>query len=358
MAYRPPSGERKPMSEEARAKIAEALRRKAEARRIEQGLPPNSVTSTRPSKDPWTEAARNYNPPAPKEPVKIELVKVKDLHYDASIFEMMQTGKLIDALFSTEGGLPRAINFIVVGDPGVGKSTVTLDILADLKKNGYKVLFISAEMTRIDLYKYVARYPKFGELDMLFLGEYDDSDPKDVVEQVIKQGWDVILIDSFAEVTDAVKEINNMTSKSVEKWLIDLMVQNNLGNNDEKKYTTFLAIQQVNKGGSFVGSNKLKHNTTGMMEIRFEDPEEQLRPFVYFSKNRRGFVGKKLHFDLSKPEDVQYDHRKYKLAEDSKALIDLEQERLGKESENFDIMFNLGKHADEDEDDKFDDHGN
>lgn len=347
MAYKPPSGERKPMSEEAKAKIAEALRRKAEAKRIEQGLPPGPTAAPRPGPNPWLEASRNYSPPPPKEPVKIELVKIQDLHYDASIFEMMQTGKLIDALFSTEGGLPRAINFIVVGDPGVGKSTVTLDILADLKRNGFKVLFISAEMTRIDLYKYVARYPKFGELDMLFLGEYDDSDPKDVVEQVIRQGWDVILIDSFAEVTDAVKEINNMTSKSAEKWLIDLMVQNNLGNNEAKKYTTFLAIQQVNKGGSFVGSNKLKHNTTGMMEIRFEDPEEQLRPFVFFSKNRRGSVGKKLHFDLSKHEDVQYDHRKYKLAEDSKALIDLEQERLTKESENFDSMFGLDKKEEE-----------
>ena len=94
------------MSEEAKAKIAESIRRKAEARRIEQGLDPTA--NPRPSPNPWTEAAKTYTPPAPKEPVKIELVRVKDLHYDQSIFEMMQTGKLIDALFSTEGGLPRA----------------------------------------------------------------------------------------------------------------------------------------------------------------------------------------------------------------------------------------------------------
>jgi predicted ATP-dependent serine protease len=343
MTYQPPSGLRKPMSDEARAKISEALRIKAMQRRIEQGLPPEADGQNPPrsGETPWQMASRVYNPPPPKEPVKIELIQVKDLDYDPSIFETMKTGKLIDALFSTEGGLPRAINFIVVGDPGVGKSTVTLDILADLHRGGYKVLFISAEMTRIDIFKYVSRYPKFGEIQMLFLGEYDDSDPKDVVEQVINQGWDVVLIDSFAEVTDAVREISMMSAKSTEKWLIDIMVRNNLGNNDLKKYTTFLAIQQVNKSGSFVGSMKLKHNTTGMMEIRFEDPEEQIRPYVVFSKNRRGFVGKRIHYDLSKPEHVEYDHRKYKLSEESKALVDLEQDRINQESDNFDTMFGL-----------------
>lgn len=354
MAFKPPSGQRPPMSEEAREKIARALRIKALQKRIEQGENVSqeeidAVNAGTPT-NVWEQAARNYTPPPPKEPVKIDLVRVNELDYDPIIFETMKTGKLIDALFSTEGGLPRAINFLVVGDPGVGKSTVTLDILADLKASGYKVLFISAEMTRIDIFKYVSRYPKFGEIDTLFLGEYDDSDPKEVIEVVINQGWDVVLIDSFVEVTDAVREINNMTAKSVEKWLIGLMVKNNLGENEEKKYTTFLAIQQVNKGGSFVGSMSLKHNTTGMMEIRFEDPEEQIRPYVVFSKNRRGFVGKRLHYDLSKPEHVEYDHRKYKLAEESKALVDLEQERIKVEEDNFDNIFGFNKNESDSED--------
>jgi len=354
MAYRPPSGERKPMSEEARAKIARALRIKALQRRIEQGEEVSQEEidhiNSGSTENTWERSSVNYSPPPPKEPVKIDLVRVNELNYDPIIFETMKTGKLIDALFSTEGGLPRAINFLVVGDPGVGKSTVTLDILADLKSNGYKVLFISAEMTRIDIYKYVSRYPKFGEIDTLFLGEYDDSDPKEVIDVVINQGWDVVLIDSFVEVTDAVREINNMTAKSVEKWLINLMVRNNLGENELKKYTTFLAIQQVNKSGSFVGSMSLKHNTTGMMEIRFEDPEEQIRPYVVFSKNRRGFVGKRLHYDLSKPHHVEYDHRKYKLAEESKALVDLEQDRIKAEEENFDNIFGFTKDAEDGED--------
>ena len=57
--------------------------------------------------------------------------------------------------FSIDGGVPKATNWMVVGDPGVGKSTVTLDIIANAKKTGSKVLFISAEMNQVDLYLYV-----------------------------------------------------------------------------------------------------------------------------------------------------------------------------------------------------------
>jgi len=46
-----------------------------------------------------------------------------------------------------------------------------LDIVSGLQKNGNKCLFISAEMDRTDLYLYVQRYPKFGEIDILFLPE-------------------------------------------------------------------------------------------------------------------------------------------------------------------------------------------
>ena len=70
----------------------------------------------------------------------------------------MPTGKKIDALLSSEGGLMKGTNFAFVGEPGVGKSTVMLDVIAQLKKDGQKVLFISGEMNTIDMHGYVKRY--------------------------------------------------------------------------------------------------------------------------------------------------------------------------------------------------------
>ena len=309
--------QRKPMSEEAKAKIAESVRRAFEAKKERQAI---------------EEAERG-----PEVLTVIpESVRMEDVDFDPSIFEPIKTGKAIDTLLSTAGGFPRATNFMLVGDPGVGKSTVSMDILSDLQNAGASVLFISAEMDRIDLYGYVKRYPKFGKLDILFIGEYLDQNPKLVVEHMLNQGYDIVLIDSFVEVQDTVKEANGMTSGSTEKWLIDLMKRNNLGHNEKKIYTSFLCIQQVNKGGNFVGSNKLKHNTTGMMEIRFEEDGTR---YIIFSNNRRGDVLKKLYFDLSKSGDVSYDSTRYDLDEEARKIYQDEVESIEGERGLFDGIF-------------------
>ena len=64
---------------------------------------------------------------------KPELVKMDNLSFDKNLFVPMKTGKKIDSLLSSEGGLMKGTNFAFVGDPGVGKSTVMLDVLADLQ---------------------------------------------------------------------------------------------------------------------------------------------------------------------------------------------------------------------------------
>lgn len=325
MARQESTGIRKPMTEETRAKIAAAVRDKARQKRIEAGLPADGVI--------------------PNEPVRmkdLELVKMRDQEFDPELFVPMSTGKAVDQLFTVEGGLPKATNYMVIGDPGVGKSTVTMDILADLVEKGYKCLFVSAEMTRIDLYKYVQRYPKFGDIDILFLGEYIDDNPKLVFEEALRPGYDVVLIDSFVEVQEAVKEIARMTTSGSEKWLIDQMIKNNLGENEAAKHTTFLAIQQVTKGGVFVGSNKLKHNTTGMMEIRFED-ESSTASYINFTKNRRGPVNRRMYFSLTEGGDVKYDERRFGIDEGAREIYQEERSQIEAEDSAFDELLGTGQ---------------
>ena len=308
---------RKPMTEEAKAKIAESVRRAFEAKRLAKGVEvstPEILT------------------------ILPESVRMETLTFDPKLFEPIKTGKPIDTLLSTDGGFPRATNFMMVGDPGVGKSTVAMDILSDLQLSGASVLFISAEMDRIDLYGYVKRYPKFGTIDILFLGDYLDQNPKLVVEHMLRKGYDIVLIDSFVEVQDTVKESNGMSTSGTEKWLIDLMRKNNDGQNDTKAYTSFLCIQQVTKGGNFVGSNKLKHNTTGMMEVRFEEDGTR---YIVFTKNRRGEVNKRMFFDLSATGDVKYDTARYDLDEAARHILQSEKDELQKQDEGFDKLFGM-----------------
>ena len=313
------TGTRKPMSAEAKARIAAAVKASAARKRLEMGISPTSG-----------------------EPVRIkplELIRMKDQLFDPILFEPMATGKPVDKLFTTDGGIPRATNYMVVGDPGVGKSTVALDILSDLSTNGQKVLFISAEMTRIDLFGYVKRYPKFGSVDILFLGEYLDDNPKTVIEEALKVGYDVVLIDSFAEVQEAIKETNRMTTSGSEKFLIDMMIRHNLANNDSKTHSAFLVIQQVTKGGVFVGSNKLRHNTTGMLEIRFDGEGDSA--YMVFTKNRRGSTNRKMFFSLKESGDVQYDDRRFSIDDDAREIFEAEKAQIEDDDSTFDRLFGL-----------------
>jgi len=333
MARKQSTGQRAPMSPEARQRIAEAVRQAAEKKRIEMGLPPLPPTQQRVSPG-------SYTPPASQFVQReLELVHMKDQNFSPDLFLPMPTGKAIDSLFTNDGGLPKACNYMVIGDPGVGKSTVTLDILSDLAISGKRVLFISAEMTRIDLWGYVQRYPKFGEVPVLFLGEYLDANPKQVIEDSLKPGYDVVLIDSFAEVQEAVKESNYMSTGGSEKWLIDVMITHNMAQNDTETNTTFLAIQQVTKGGVFVGSNKLKHNTTGMLELRLDDGG---RTYCIFTKNRRGSVNRRLFYSLAESGDVVYDIRRLNSDNEAREALNSEKQRLEAEETMFDTLFDEG----------------
>ena len=313
------------MSDEARARIAEAVRLAAIKKRESMGLPPTG------SFTPTPQAMQSQFVDKP-----LELVQMKNQKFSDDLFIPMKTGKSIDYMFSTDGGVPKACNYMLIGDPGVGKSTVSLDIISDLALAGYKVLFICAEMTRIDLYGYVNRYPKFGEIDILFTGEYCDSNPKTIIENALKPGYDVILIDSFAEVQEDIKESLKLSTSASEKWLIDLMVSHNLGGNDSGTNTTFIAIQQVTKGGVFVGSNKLKHNTTGMMELRFDG--DSGTSYIVFTKNRRGSVGKRMFYSLSASGDVEYDHRRYNNDENAREALSHERSLIESEASAFDRL--------------------
>ena len=290
-------------------------------------------------------------PSIPSTPRVINLVEVADLKYDPSIFVPMKTNEPIDYMFSSEGGIYPATNYMIIGDPGIGKSTQTLDLIAKIRQNDptKKILFISGEMNDIDMFGYVQRYPAFGRIPTLFLCDYLDDNPMEVLEQTYKQGFDIILIDSFIEVQEAIQAACNMSRTQAEKWMIDMMIQHNKGNNDDKRYTSFLAIQQVTKGGNFVGSNKLKHNTTGMIELRYSNEFSGDR-FAKVTKNRRGFKHEKIFFSLDNPNSVEYDSKRLERDEEIRRRLQREKEILLSEEEKFNTIFGIGNQTTEAED--------
>ena len=217
------------------------------------------------------------------DPKSVQIFKGSELSFNESVFRPMSTGTLMDSILSTDKGLMPAVNMIICGGPGSGKSTVVLDMLSKLAARGKKVLFVSGEMDEIGHFKYCKRMPGFKVVPTLFLKNYTET-VKETMEYVFDQGYDVIAIDSIAEVIEMYKDTYRTTESAAELWFLNLQCIVKKGGNKLKKYTSFINIQQVTKAGDFAGSNRLKHMTDAMCHVtRIKDSADRK---VHFSKNR------------------------------------------------------------------------
>lgn len=273
------------------------------------------------------------------------IVKMRDVRFDKDLFINFRTLTILDNLLCSYQGLPKGVNYMIIGDPGVGKTTIILDMLANIRKAqpSARILFISAEMNEIDLAIYVERFPKFGDLDILFIeGGFDECGHSwQTVADTLDDGWDIVAVDSFHELQGIIKEEENVTNKRAESMLLSLIKQQNKAQNDRGVNTTFLTIQQVTKSGAFVGSNRLKHMITAMMELRLDNPKNIYSDrYITFSKHRRGDVGVKLYYNLSTTGDVDFDEERYEQDQSIRRMQRNVRNQLHDFADRFDELFN------------------
>lgn len=286
------------------------------------------------------------------EPVKAEVIAIKDMEFPS--FSLHKTGKKLDDLLSDHeegGGLYGGTVNIVIGESGVGKSTLLLDMLASVQKQNpdSKILYISSEMTRNDILFYYKKTPSIADVPTLLLMDYVKTGQLDqVLMQTFTGDYDIILLDSYQDVLIKLKEVQKWKSTFAESWLTNVMIDS-----AEKSGCAILAIQHMTKGGQYVGSTYLKHATTSMMEILFD--EAGLR-YVEFSKNRRGGsqVGKRLYFSL-KDGEVVFDENRFEETAELKEIESAESVRQVDLSKKFEDIFIHGAELDLNDNDSVDD---
>lgn len=277
-------------------------------------------------------------------PIEAEIIKVEDMQFPN--FKLYKTGKKIDDLFSDhekDGGLYGGTVNIVIGESGVGKSTVMLDLLASVTAQNpeAKVLYISSEMTRNDILFYYKKTPAIGKVPTLLLMDYVKTGQLDqVLTKAFNDNYDIILLDSHQDVLVKLKEVHGWRSTYAESWLTGMMIDA-----AEKSGCAVLAIQHMTKGGTYVGSTYLKHATTAMMEIRFDLSGQR---YLEFSKNRRGGSGtnKRLYYTLNEKGEVVYDVDRFKETEDIMKIEGNESIRQHDLTKKFEEIFLGGKKAD------------
>jgi DNA repair protein RadA/Sms len=233
---------------------------------------------------------------------KISITRGIDLKFNDSIMRPMKTNSELDVILSENGGLMPATNMVIAGGPGSGKTTLTLDMLARLTEEGHKTLFISGEMDEIGYFKYCKRLPRIAKVPVLFLKNYADKLAPTLI-QVLDEGYDVVVIDSVAEVLGMFRDIYKTTEVAGERWLLELQDKHKMGNNSANTHTCFINIQQVTKAGQFAGSNRLKHMTDAMGIIKRDSDTAERR--LQFDKNRDGNTDQVVTFTI-RPDFIEY----------------------------------------------------
>lgn len=252
-------------------------------------------------------------------------------------FKKFMTGTVLDKLMSDhdeQGGVFSGTANIVIGESGVGKSTITLDLLAKIKATDptAKILYISSEMTRNDLYFYYRKMPMIETIPTLLVMDYLMGRFDKTLEKAINGDYDVILIDSHQDIIIKLKDVLGWKSTKAETWLTNLIIEA-----ADKKGKAIFAIQHMTKGGEYVGSTYLKHATTSMMEIR---KDEAGRRYAEFSKNRRGgsLVGKRMYYSLVNGE-VKWDEAAWQQENVVAELAEQESDRRQQLEGQFNSLF-------------------
>lgn len=282
-------------------------------------------------------------------PENFETKKVTDINFDKSILDPIRTETVIDELFSYSKGIMPATVGMVPGESGVGKTTLILKLLGMVKDANpdMKILFVSSEMNQIHIYKYKQRI-NFEKLDVCMLSESEY--PEEELTSVLKQGWDIVLIDSLADTINKFRNQKGYTSSIAENRMLTLMDEIRRGENEENKFTSFLCTHHMTKGGSYTGSTNLKHMTDYMMNLLKCD-EDSDKSYIEFSKNRDGKTGLRLYYKISHT-GVDFDTERFEADMNARENIERSTELLAEQEEKFKTLFfnkNSQKDAEYDE---------
>lgn len=310
------------------------------------------------------EAEFEMLPPASVEDVEIKLYNPKNEKVKEEIFNPYRSGKFIDNIISKKIGSMPGTTVVVTGGPSVGKTTVCLDTLHNVTQTYLKTInkkdhaaakqefvYFSSEMKKIDIQAMAHDSPWINELLTILLNEYPKNQYKALIEKVLTHGYRYVVLDSFQNMVERLVAFCGMTTTGAATFLLNLLEKANTGDTTTGHCTCILLIQQVTKGGVFVGKNGLKHDTTAMLELRF-DENNQSR-YMEFTKNRRnGAINfKKLYYSLNEKGELVYDENRWNEDRERETIMQTEREQLHTNRENFASAFLSGNAPDNDNDD-------
>lgn len=198
------------------------------------------------------------------------LTKVKNIKIPEIFSQRMKTGiKKIDSLFD-EGILPGSA-FTLTAQAGCGKTTLMLQVLDGLVKNGYKVGYFSGEESIYQL-AYTANRIQTTEVEIA-----NETDI-DIIAKHMEE-LDLVIVDSFQALTSKVK----MNSRQLEKYAVQHLTQV-----AKRSECVIGFIMHLTKSGDLKGGTIVPHTVDANLKIEPVSNADEGARTIFFEKNRFG----------------------------------------------------------------------
>jgi predicted ATP-dependent serine protease len=200
-----------------------------------------------------------------------KLTKVKDITVPDIFNRRMKTGiDRIDNLFE-EGILPGSA-FTLTAKAGCGKTTLMLQILDGMSRNGYNVGYFSGEESIYQL-AYTAKRVNATEVQIANLTDIDEI--ADLMTDM-----DLVIVDSFQALTSKTK----MNARQLEKHAVQRLTK---AAKDTECTVGF--IMHLTKSGDLKGGTIVPHTVDANIKIStIPDSDNDCARVIYFEKNRFG----------------------------------------------------------------------